>query len=307
MLPIMGLRRKFGAIGRNHRRVADRRTIIRRMYSLREPLPSDIVAHAAGPFGGYRRFPVFSAPWLLGRCAIFIPLTGWHGCAGSVLVGLEFHDTGLGWQTAAVSVPDLDQSSASAAPALATLRPASPAARTADRNGGDTAGHRRQLLGASTWQSCTHSAAVVPRYMALFPGFNPSTWPHPSLLFMLTTRGAPVPPLRLLGGGVALIAFYREQHWWQILAACARTRRGEPEKAEVGSAAHGAAGAGRTTLPVQYPGLGAQPDPPGSRRAPRPPSRRWSITCGSRCRSCGRTSAMRTRRWPSSWRSAAAT
>ena len=26
--------------------------------------------------------------------------------------------------------------------------------------------------------------AVMPRYMALFPGYEPSTWPHPSTLFI---------------------------------------------------------------------------------------------------------------------------
>ncbi len=97
-----------------------KRTIIRRMYSLREPLPADIVAHAAGPFGGYRRFPVFSAPWLLGRCLIFIPLTGGLGALEGILIGLEFNDSRLGWETAAVCIP-IWITLGSAGPALATF------------------------------------------------------------------------------------------------------------------------------------------------------------------------------------------
>ena len=35
----------------------------------------------SGPFAAYRRFPVFSAPWLRGRCAAFVPLTrAWAHC-----------------------------------------------------------------------------------------------------------------------------------------------------------------------------------------------------------------------------------
>jgi len=67
------------------------------MYSLTAPLPSDVVAHASGPFGGYRRFPVFSRPWLLGRCALFIPLTAGMGALESAIVGFQLADSRLGW------------------------------------------------------------------------------------------------------------------------------------------------------------------------------------------------------------------
>src|SRR5580692_9602130 len=75
------------------------------MYSLREPLPSDVIAHASGPFGGYSRFPVFSAPWLKGRCTVFIPLTAGMGVVEATLIGMVFQDTRLGLETAAVSIP----------------------------------------------------------------------------------------------------------------------------------------------------------------------------------------------------------
>jgi hypothetical protein len=90
------------------------------MYSLREPLPSDIVAHAAGPFGGYRRFPIFSAPWLLGRSMLFVPLMAGLGLLEASLLGFELGDARLGWQSVAISVPTWVVIG-SAGPALATL------------------------------------------------------------------------------------------------------------------------------------------------------------------------------------------
>jgi two-component sensor histidine kinase len=188
--------------------------MIHLMYSLREPLPLDVVAQAAGPFGGYRRFPVFSAPWLLGRCAIFIPLVGGIGVLDGVLVGLQFHDTRLGSQTAAVMIP-FWIIIASGGPALATvarhrLAPARLTVTVAI------------LLGIAISFLVQHlaelysQAVVLPRYMAILPGYDPSKWPHPSVLFMLTTRGAQFLIFAMLGGGIALIAFHREQHWWQI-------------------------------------------------------------------------------------------
>ena len=63
------------------------------MYSLREPLPSDVIANASGPFGGYRRFPVFSVTWLKGRCAVFIPLTAGMGAVEAILMGPVLRDT----------------------------------------------------------------------------------------------------------------------------------------------------------------------------------------------------------------------
>jgi two-component sensor histidine kinase len=184
------------------------------MYSLREPLPPDVVAHAAGPFGGYRRYPVFSAPWLRGRCAIFIPLTGGLGLLEGSLPGLEFNDWKLAWQSLAVGVP-IWIIIASAGPVMAMyarhrLAPARVTVTVAI------------LLGIAVSFFCQHlaelysRAVVLPRYMAILPGYDPSKWPHPSALFMWSTRSAQFLIFAMLGGGLALIAFHREQHWWQI-------------------------------------------------------------------------------------------
>jgi len=184
------------------------------MYSLREPLPADVVAHASGPFGGYRRFPVFSAPWLLGRCLIFVPLTGGLGVLEGILIGLEFNDARLGLETAAVCIP-IWITFGSAGPALATfarhrLPPARLTATVAI------------LLGIALSFYCQHLATVfnqtklVPRYMAVFPGFDPSKGFHPSPLFLFAVRAYQFVLFSLLGGGIALLAFHRERRWWEF-------------------------------------------------------------------------------------------
>ncbi|HTY93615.1 MAG TPA: histidine kinase [Steroidobacteraceae bacterium] len=184
------------------------------MYSLSEPLPPDVVAHAAGPFGGYRRFPVFSAPWLKGRCAIFMPLTGGVGALEGMLTGLQLHDTLLGWETAAVSIPAWFVFCA-AGPGLATFA----RHRLPQPRFGTTAAI---VVGIVLSFGAQHLAAlfsqnrVMPRYMAVFPGFDPSKWPHPSSAFTWTIWGYQFLVFSLLGGGLALLAFFREQQWSQI-------------------------------------------------------------------------------------------
>jgi two-component sensor histidine kinase len=185
------------------------------MYPLREPLPADVAAHASGPFGGYRRFPVFSAPWLLGRCLIFIPLTGGLGALEGILIGLEFNDARLGWETAAVSIP-IWITFGSAGPALATFaRHRLSAARVTVTVA--------ILLGIALSFYCQHlaivfnQAKIVPRYMAIFPGFDASKWQqHSSPLFLYAVRTYQFLLFGLLGGGIALFAFHRERRWWEF-------------------------------------------------------------------------------------------
>lgn len=183
------------------------------MYSLREPLPADVIARASGPFGGYRRFPVFSAPWLAGRCTIFVPLTGGIGALQSGLIGLQLHDPRLGWQTAAVAIP-IWLVIGSAGPALASfarhrLRPVRLTVTIAI------------LLGIALSFYGQHLAElysrtmILPRYMAFLPGFDPSKWPHPSTLLVGTVLAWQFLLFGFLGGGIALFAFHREQQWWQ--------------------------------------------------------------------------------------------
>lgn len=182
------------------------------MYSLREPLPADVVAHAAGPFGGYRRYPVFSTPWLLGRCLIFVPITGTLGVLESVLVAFGLNDPQLGWQYASVSVP-IWIAFATAGPILATIaRHRLPPARVTV-----TVAIVLGLAVSFTGQHLAEvysRAEILPRYMAVFPGFNP-TRAHESLILLLCIRGWQFLLFFFLGGGVALISFFRERRWWE--------------------------------------------------------------------------------------------
>ncbi len=184
------------------------------MYSLREPLPADVVAHAAGPFGGYKRFPVFSARWLLGRCAIFMPITGAMGVLESVLLGVGLNDSRLGWQTAAVDVP-IWLAFGAAGPVMATIaRHRLPPARITV-----TLAILLGLIVSYTGQHLAEiysRAVILPRYMAIFPGFDPTTRWHSSGLLAWAVRSWQFALFSFLGGGVALIAFFREQHWWQV-------------------------------------------------------------------------------------------
>lgn len=182
------------------------------MYSLHDPLPADVIAHAAGPFAGYRRFPVFSAPWLLRRCLIVMPLTGGLGVLQGTLIGFTFGDAVLGWETAAVSIPCWI-TFGSAGPALATLaRHRLPPARLTVT--------LAILLGIALSFYCQHLAnlfnqsKIFPRYMAVLPGFDPSRLAHPSTLFLYALVLYQLVLFSLVGGGVALLAFHRERRWW---------------------------------------------------------------------------------------------
>jgi hypothetical protein len=184
------------------------------MYSLREPLPADVVAHAAGPFGGYRRFPVFSASWLLGRCLIFMPITGSLGLLESGLIGLGLNDSKLGWHSAAVSVP-IWLAFCTAGPAMATVaRHRLPPARLTVPVA-IVLGLIVSFMGQHLAEVYSRTV-IMPRYMAVFPGFDPSARPHASALLLWLVRGWQFVLFSFLGGGIALLAFFREQRWWQI-------------------------------------------------------------------------------------------
>jgi hypothetical protein len=183
------------------------------MYSLREPLPADVVGHASGPFGGYNRYPVFSAPWLIGRCLIFIPLTGGLGALEGLLVGLEFNDSRLAWETACVALP-IWISIGSAGPVLATFaRHRLPPARlstTLAVLAGVALNFYLQQVATRFFVS-----TIAPRYLAVLPGMNSTRWTHPSPLLLWATWGFQILFFTLLGGGIALVAFLREQYWWE--------------------------------------------------------------------------------------------
>jgi Histidine kinase len=62
-------------------------------YSLEQALPAQVVAHRYLLFLGYRRFPVFSRPWLLRRTLLFSAILAIY--ASMVMLGDGFSGTGL--------------------------------------------------------------------------------------------------------------------------------------------------------------------------------------------------------------------
>ncbi len=145
---------------------------------------------------------------------IFLPITGALGVLQAGLLGVGFNDSKLGWQVAAYSVP-IWLTFGTAGPVMATI-----------------ARHRLQparvtvpvaiLLGLVVSFVAQHLAEIfsrvvlLPRYMALFPGFDYSSQSHSSVLLMWAVRSWQFALFSFLGGAIALIAFFREQHWWQI-------------------------------------------------------------------------------------------
>src|SRR5262245_5874969 len=89
-------------------------------YSLREPLPSDVVVRSPGSLGDYRNYPVFSAPWFRRRTAIFAPGAAGMGLMQSLLLGASFSDWSLAARCAVVGIP-IWIVIVTAGPALATL------------------------------------------------------------------------------------------------------------------------------------------------------------------------------------------
>ncbi len=145
---------------------------------------------------------------------IFMPLTGGMGLLQAWLIGLELNDSRLGWQTAAACVP-IWLAFATAGPVMATIaRHWLPPARMTV-----TLAILLGLVVSFTGQHLAEvysRAVIMPRYMAVFPGFDPSTRAHSSILLLWAIRGWEFMLFSFLGGGVALLAFYREQRWWEI-------------------------------------------------------------------------------------------
>lgn len=65
-------------------------------YSLEQALPADVIVGGMGRVLGYRRFPVFSKPWLRGRILLFGIVIGLISLLSGVGNGVAKHDLGVG-------------------------------------------------------------------------------------------------------------------------------------------------------------------------------------------------------------------
>jgi len=75
------------------------------MYSLTQPLPSDVVASSAGSLAAYRNYPIFSVPWFWRRTAIFGPIAAGVGLLQEGMAGAQVREWGMGLLCAVVGVP----------------------------------------------------------------------------------------------------------------------------------------------------------------------------------------------------------
>ena len=187
-------------------------------YSLRQPLPADVLVGGDAPWNRYQRFPVFSRRWLAGRALVF----GVAILLFALLSGFGITAITGQWQRGAL-VTTLQGA------AFFLMAMAGPALATAAR-------HRR-------WPRRREAPAVV---LAVLLGMGASfaidRWAsqeinrsvRPSLVSagVVTEKEPelprPVKPLAiainlvvlsaiygLLGGGVALRAYFREHRRWQ--------------------------------------------------------------------------------------------
>ena len=193
-------------------------------YSLRQPLPADVLVGGDAPWNRYQRFPVFSRRWLAGRALVFgIVILGFALLSGFGIAAL----TGQ-WQRGA-------QVTALQGFAFFCMAMGGPALATWVRHRRWPARRERiavvlaVLLGMGSsfvidrWASSTINRTVRPELVTagvvtekepdLARGIRPLALAI-NLVLLAGIYG-------LLGGGVALRAYFREQRRWQ---ASRRTR-----------------------------------------------------------------------------------
>lgn len=184
-------------------------------YSLLDPLPPDVVLRSDGRLGDYRRYPVFSVPWLTRRSLLFIPGATTVALLEVAVIGGSLRNWALAALSAAVAVP-VWVVIVCAGPALATLvrhrgwpmqweRPAVVVAI----GSGIAIGYCGQL----TWEAFAR-AALLPHYRALVgDGFLRLASPGPLLLWVELLWLFAV--LFCVGGGPALGTYLFEQKRWR--------------------------------------------------------------------------------------------
>ena len=185
-------------------------------YALAEPLSADVVAPSADTLGGYRRYPVFSAPWLRGRTLLLAPIVGGYGLVQAADVGLALHSWQLFRLTAAVS-PPIWVLFVVAGPSLATL--------VRHRHWPLSIERIAVFLAVATGVALSFTGqylanifsreVLLPPLRAAMPGFNPQLWRKPAPELVLLVVAVQLCLFASLGGAIALLAYLREHRRWQ--------------------------------------------------------------------------------------------
>jgi two-component sensor histidine kinase len=185
-------------------------------YSLDEPLPSDVFAGVASPFGGYRGYATFSWPWFWRRTAVFAPFVTAIAVFQAAVLGAQLGDAHIGMLCVLVGVP-IWVSFVISGPALASfvrhLRLSLGRERAAVVGAifvGVLISCGGQYLG-----SMFSRAEISPRFSALFSGPAGQKFRETAPVVVAIVWGCDIALFFLLGGGLALRTYFREQRSWE--------------------------------------------------------------------------------------------
>ncbi|NLG77607.1 MAG: histidine kinase [Xanthomonadaceae bacterium] len=179
--------------------------------SLGAPLPTDVVAHSAGLLGSYRNYPVYSAPWLWRRTALFAPIAAAFGLFQAMLTGAALGDWSIAAKGAAFGIP-IWIALVTFGPGLATFVRHRRWPARAERVGIVAA----ILAGVLVSFACQHLANVMSRALLESHRAAADTKRLPrtagtTALIVTFQFGV----FFSLGGGLALPAYFREQRRWR--------------------------------------------------------------------------------------------
>jgi two-component sensor histidine kinase len=185
-------------------------------YSLDEPLPSDVFAGVASPFGGYRDYATFSWPWFWRRTAVFAPFVTAVAVFQAAVMGAQLGDARIGMLCVLVGVP-IWVSFVISGPALASfvrhLR--LPLARERAAVVGAIFVGVLISCGGQYLASMFSRAEIAPRFSALFSGPAGQKFRDTAPVVVAIVWGCDTALFFLLGGGLALRTYFREQRSWE--------------------------------------------------------------------------------------------
>ncbi len=185
-------------------------------YSLEEPLPADVFTDAVGPFAGYRSYPIFSLPWLWRRTAVFASFVTALAILQALVIGASLDDRRLFLLCVVVGVP-IWWVIVTAGPALATWVRHRDLPVTRERVAVVVAVLAGVLIscGGQYLAGLFSKSEIAPRYAAFFSGPAGQAFRETGPVVAAIVWGADAALFFLLGGGLALPTYFKEQRSWR--------------------------------------------------------------------------------------------
>ena len=180
------------------------------MYSLAEPLPSDVVTSSAGSLAAYRNYPIFSAPWFWRRTAIFGPIAAGVAILEAGMTGAQLRDWEMGALCAVVAVP-IWLAIVISGPAFATVARHQHWSLPAERVAVVVA----ILLGVCVSLTGQYLANLFSMHVVLPRLHIDVSRPAPQPLSIGILWFLQTAIFFCLGGGLALRAYFSEQRLWR--------------------------------------------------------------------------------------------